>query len=156
MATKPAHCSFHQVEHLILLSEENAVATRHITRLYRDEFLSEPTQPIWSSVLEVGEERFLVLGQAEIYSATESGLFLELSNIGKSPEKLFRGKLEVPKYRRKETDPHLFGFICLLDSIYASGAWMRRDDLGNKFFQLTLLETKKPPVPQATYSKAIC
>jgi hypothetical protein len=130
------------------------MALKHITRLYRDEFLSEPKQPIWSSVLKIDRDRFLVLGQAEIYSETEGALFLELSKIGKARGEPFRGKLDARRNRKKETDPHLFGFIRLLDSIYAVAAWMCQDDQDDKYFQMTFLETKKPPTLEATLSKS--
>ncbi|MBO6776385.1 MAG: hypothetical protein JJ897_12980 [Marinibacterium sp.] len=123
-------------------------------RLYRDIVLSEPSQPVWSAIGKIGGGRFLLLGQLEIYSKSDSALWLEISQMGKQIGKSNRGKLDVLKRRRKDTDPHLFGFLKILEETYAAAAWMCRDDEDAKYVHLILLKTKKPPVLEATLSKS--
>ncbi len=123
-------------------------------RLYRDIILSEPGQPVWSAVGKISEGRFLLLGQLELYSKSDGALFLEVSQMGKQIGKSNRGKLDVLRHRRKDTDPHLFGFIKILEETYAAAAWMCRDDEDAKYLHLTLLKTKKPPILKATLSRS--
>ena len=123
-------------------------------RLYRDIILSEPGQPVWSAVGKISEGRFLLLGQIETYSKSEGALWLEISQIGAEIGKSNRGKLDVLRHRRKDTDPHLFGYLKVLEEMYAAAAWMCRDDENAKYLHLTLLKTKKPPILKAALSRA--
>ncbi len=123
-------------------------------RLYRDIILSEPDQPVWSAVGKIDGGRFLLLGQLEIYSKSDGALWLEISQMGKQIGESNRGKLDVLKLRKRDTDPHLFGFMKIREETYAAASWKCRDDEDAKYFHLTLLKTKKPPVPRATFSRA--
>ena len=123
-------------------------------RLYRDIILSEPGQPVWSAVGKIGGGRFLILGQIEMYSELEGALWLEISQMGKQIGKSNRGKLDVLKHRKRDTDPHLFGFMKIHEEMFAAAAWMCRDDEDAKYLHLTLLKTKKPSVLEATFSKS--
>ncbi|MEO9574947.1 MAG: hypothetical protein ABJ360_00580 [Roseobacter sp.] len=127
---------------------------RHGFRLYKDIVLSEPNQPVWSAIGKIGEQRFLLLGQIEVYSKESGALWLEISQVGQEIGKGNHGKLDVFKRRRKENDPHLFGFLKILEETYAAAAWMCRDDYDTRYLHLTMLKTKKPPVPEATLSKS--
>lgn len=130
------------------------MTTMRSFRLYRDIVLSEPNRPIWTAIGKIGSHRFLLLGQLEHYSKEEGALFLEIGRMGKQIGRSNRGKLDVLKRRKKDTDPHFFGFLRILEATYAAAAWMCRDDEDTKYVHLTLLETKKPPVPEATLSRS--
>ncbi|SHJ45302.1 hypothetical protein SAMN05444000_1094 [Shimia gijangensis] len=111
-------------------------------RLYKDKALSEPNRPIWSAIKKIGKHRFLVLGQFELYSKSDGGLFLEFFRIGKGNNDYNRGKLETLKRRKKATDPHLFGCLKILDKTFTAAAWICRDE-NQKYFHLTLLKIKE-------------
>ncbi|WP_108836317.1 hypothetical protein [Tateyamaria sp. Alg231-49] len=125
---------------------------RHGFRLYKDIVLSEHNQPVWSAIGKIDRDRFLLLGQIEIYSEVEGALWLEISRMGREIGKSNRGKLDVLKHRKRDTDPHLFGYLKILEETYAAAAWMCRDDENARYLHLTLLE-KKPPVLEAALSK---
>ena len=108
-------------------------------RLYQDRVLSGPDQTIWSAIKEIGQSRFLVLGQFELYSKQEYGLFLEFFRRDKSGNGYNRGKLETSKHRQRATDPHLFGHLRISEEIVAAAAWICRSDEGQNYFHLTLL-----------------
>ncbi|WP_380059018.1 hypothetical protein ACFE33_15830 (plasmid) [Falsihalocynthiibacter sp. SS001] len=124
-------------------------------KLYKDIFLSEPDQPVFSTVGKIEENRFLILGQIEIYSKTDGAILLEISRMGKDVYKSTRGKLDILQHRKKHHCPHLFGFLKILEETYAAAAWMCLDDKNARYLHLTLLKTRKPPVPKATLSKAM-
>ncbi|WP_171212043.1 hypothetical protein [Ruegeria sp. HKCCA5426] len=130
------------------------MSSKQSFRLYRDIVLGEPSQPVWSAVGKISEGRFLLLGQLERYSKSDGALWLEISQMGKQIGKNNRGKLNVLKRRIRDTDPHLFGFLKILDETYAAAAWMCRDDENAKYLHLTLLKTKKPPILKATISRS--
>ncbi|CUJ83534.1 hypothetical protein PH7735_00275 [Shimia thalassica] len=108
-------------------------------RLYKDRVLSGPDQPIWSAIKDMGEHRFLVLGQFELYSKKEYGLFLEFFRSDKNGTGYNRGKLETLRHRLRATDPHLFGHLRISDEIVAAAAWICRGDEKQNYFHLTLL-----------------
>lgn len=123
-------------------------------RLYRDIVLSEPNQPVWSVIGSIGEHRFLLLGQLEVYSKENGALWLEISRLGKQVGKSNHGKLDLLKRKKKDTAPHFFGFLKILEESYATAAWMCRDDEDAKYLHLAFLKTKKPPVLKAKLSKS--
>lgn len=110
-------------------------------RLYRDIVLSEPGQPVWSAIGKIDGGRFLLLGQLELYSKSDGALWLEISRMGKKIGKSNRGKLDVLRRRGKDTDPHLFGFLKILEETYAAAAWMCRDNENARYLHLTVLKT---------------
>ncbi len=127
---------------------------RYSFRLYKDIVLSQPNQPVWTEIGKIGKDRFLILGQLEVYSATGGALRLEISRMGKRIGNCNRGKLDLLKQRKKSTHPHLFGFLMILEETFAGAAWLCRDDEGVKYLELKLLKTKRPPVPEATFQRA--
>lgn len=109
-------------------------------RLYKNKALSEPNRPIWSATKTIGKHRFLVLGQFELYSKSDGGLFLEFFRIDKGNNDYNRGKLETLMRRKKATDPHLFGCLKILDATFTAAAWICLGGEHKKYFHLALLK----------------